>query len=177
MAKLFEVFGPYEIDRDKASDSKWQRNGWASVDEEVGDALSEAIGIYIYSLHNRGSYKPIYVGVTTKQIFRKEVFNERNLRMLSDLSRKGSYERGTPYIHLLAKRKEKQSGFARPNPEWLKALEAQMIFICRRKNPGLRNKKHTIWLDGIGISGVTAADTIRGKPTKAISTLRNAMAW
>jgi hypothetical protein len=177
VAKLFEVFGPYPIDRDAIFDSKWQREAWESVDDEVGAALSGAIGIYVYSLHNRGSYKPMYVGVTTKQIFRKEVFNQRNLRMVSQLNSKNTWQKGTLYLHLLAKRKEKHNGFAIPNRDWLIALESLMIFICRRKNPDLLNKKHTVWLDGVGISGVTAADAIKGKPSKAISSLRNVMDW
>lgn len=177
MAKTFEVFGPYPVNRDAVFDSKWQREAWEDVDDEVGANLSGAIGIYVYSLRNGSNYKPIYVGVTTKQMFRKEVFNQRNLGMVSRLNSKNKWQKGTLYLHLLAKKKEKHIGFVKPNRGWLIALESLMIFICRRKNPYLLNKKHTVWLDGVGIAGVTAADAIKGKPSKAISSLRNVMDW
>jgi len=178
MPKSFEVFGPYQIPRrQKVFDSTWQREAWDSVDDELGAALSNAIGIYIFSLRNGKNYNPIYVGVTTKQTFRKEVFSQKNLLMISRLNDTDKRSKGTLFLHLLAKRQEVNSGFAKPNRDWLKSLEVLMIFVCRRKNPDLLNKKHTVWLDGIGISGVTASQKLKGKPARAVSTLKNVLDW
>lgn len=177
MTKTFEVFGPYEIDRNRVFEAAWQKGGWEDVDKKAGGRLSEAIGLYVFSLRNGGNYKPIYVGLTTRQKFSKEVFNQRNLLMISKLNSRSGQMKGTICVHLLAKRKEKQAGFARPRRDWLQALEALMIFICRRKNPELLNRKHTVWLDGVGIGGITSNTATKGKPSNAISTLRNVMAW
>jgi hypothetical protein len=81
-------------------------------------------------------------------------------------------------IHVLAKRKNKQKGFSKSiDDTWLQSLESLMIFICRRKNPKLANKKHTAWLDGIGIKGITASGKFPGQPPLAIQTLKNVMDW
>jgi hypothetical protein len=177
MTKTFEAFGPYEIDRDKVFKTAWQKDGWEYVNRTAGGKLSDAIGIYVFSLRNGRNYKPIYVGITMKQKFSKEVFNQRNLRMISQLNSRNGWMKGTICLHLLGKRKERQVGFARPRRDWLEALEALMIFICRRKNPNLLNQKHTARLDGVGIGGITSHVATKGKPSNAISTLRNVMDW
>ena len=178
MERPFEVFGPYVLDRHKGVfDPEWQKKGWSGVDSDVGANLSKAIGVYVFSLRNKKNYKPIYVGVTTKQIFRKEVFSSKNQLMISRLNNAKAKAKGTLCLHLLAKYQKVNSGFAKPNRDWLKSLEVLMIFLCRRKNPALLNKKHTVWLDGIGISGVTAHQKLVGKPAHAVSTFKNVMRW
>lgn len=177
MTNQFEAFGPYELDRKRVFEAAWQKEGWEYVNQIARGKLSDAIGLYVFSIRNGRNYKPIYVGVTTKQKFSKEVFNHRNLLMISKLDSRNARTKGTICLHLLAKRKEKQSGFAKPRRDWLQALEALMIFICRRKNPDLLNRQHTAWLDGVGIGGITSNVATKGKPSSAISTLRNVMDW
>lgn len=55
MTRTFEVFRPYEIDRDKVFRSAWQKERWEYVDQIEGGKLSDAIGIYVFSLRTGGT--------------------------------------------------------------------------------------------------------------------------
>lgn len=175
MTVPFSVYGPYKVPRDMPFDAKWLKVAWQEVDEGAGAKLSEAQGVYVFSLRNGKNYKPLYVGITKRQGFRAEVFNANNKNKIA-------YdwwdEKGTLILHLLAKEKGTHRGFSTGiNEDWLKSLEVLLIFMCRRKNPKLSNKMHTKLLDGIGIDGITNRAKTLGKPTTAIRTLRNAIDW
>ena len=174
MNNSFQVYGPYEIDREQVSEARWRNWKWAEIDEESGAALSEAKGAYVYSLRFGNKHTPLYVGITNKG-FRHEVFGLHNRERIHH---HWKHEKGSIVFHLLAKPKRAQKGFSRNIPvDWLSALEAVLIFVCRRSNPKLANKKHTKWLDGIGISGITGAEKQRGKPPAAIQTFKNVLKW
>lgn len=175
MTVPFEVFGPYDIDRKEVFEAKWQKDGWAGVDEEVGQKLSEAAGVYVFSLRHGETYLPLYVGSTTQQGFRKEVFNKSNL---VKIAHDWAHLNGAISLHLLTKRKKIQKGFSKSiNADWINSLEVLLIFLCRRRNPNLANKKHTVWLDGIGIRGITTLAKNKGKPLNAVSTLKAVIGW
>jgi hypothetical protein len=170
----FQVYGPYQIDREKISQRKWQNDKWTYIDDLVGADLSNAKGAYVYSLRHGDTYTPLYVGITNKG-FRHEVFGVHNREKVHD---NWKHERGTIIFHLLAKPKRAQIGFSKNiRKDWLLALEALLIFMCRRRNEKLINKKHMKWLDAVGIVGVTDAEKQRGKPPEEIRSFKKVLKW
>jgi hypothetical protein len=170
----FRVYGPYEIDRESVSEKKWQNEAWAYVDRVVGADLSNAKGAYIYSLRHGDKHTPLYVGITNKG-FRHEVFAVHNREKIFHNWRR---EKGAIIIHLLAKPKGVHNGFSRNIPkDWLVALEVLLIFVCRRSNKKLLNKKNIKWLDGIGIAGITGTEKQKGKPPEEIRTFKKVLKW
>ena len=82
MSTCFKVYGPFEIpNKLKIYEPAHQEAFWSEHvdDEEDNYQLSLAKGIYLFSLRNAGNYTPQYVGMTCRQDFRTEVFNDRNL--------------------------------------------------------------------------------------------------
>lgn len=144
------------------------------VDEEE-HGLSFARGAYLFSLRNGKNYKPLYVGITHKQGFRKEVFNKNNLLKISNDWRAA---KGTICVHLLAKPKGTHRGFStRISPDELRWLEIMLIFSGRKKNPDLLNKKHMRFLDSVQIHHVTGREKIKGKRPEGVSSFLNAVDW
>jgi hypothetical protein len=155
-------------------ETQWQNRTWGKIDARVGADLSNAKGAYVYSLRHGERHTPLYVGLTNKG-FRSEVFASHNRERIYH---HWKYEKGAIVVHLLAKPKRVQKGFSRNIPkDWLSALEALLIFVCRRNNKKLSNKKHTKWLDGIGIAGITGVEKRRGKPPKEIQTFKKVLKW
>lgn len=174
VSSSFHVYGPYPIDRTHVFSSRWQSEAWGLVDDEE-DALSYARGAYLFSLRNKSNYKPLYVGITHKQNFRKEVFNRNNLLKIANDWRTA---KGTICIHLLAKPKPSQRGFStRISADELRWLEVMLIFSGRRKNPDLLNKKHMKFLDSVQIRHVTSSERLRGKRPERVSSFLNAVDW
>ena len=77
VAGEFEVFGPYEVDREGVHEKKWQKEAWEWVNKKVGADLAGARGVYVFSLRHGKKLTPLYVGMTTKA-FRSEVFALHN---------------------------------------------------------------------------------------------------
>lgn len=170
----FHVYGPYPINRDKVFEGKWRSEAWGEVDEEE-HGLSYAQGAYLFSLRNKGNYKPLYVGITHKQDFRREVLGTHNLLKIA---KDWKSTKGTICVHLLAKPKSSHSGFSvRISPEELKWLEVMLIFSGRRKNPDLLNKKHMKFLDSVQINHVTGREKIKGKRPDNVRSFLNAIDW
>jgi hypothetical protein len=69
--------GPFEVEGVKVADKEYQETFWGERDEECPQ-LSEANGLYVFSLRNGSNYEPNYVGITKTRTFRKEVFNSAN---------------------------------------------------------------------------------------------------
>lgn len=174
MSTPFSVFGPYPIDRNKVGEKRWQREAWTEVDDEVGAGLSNAIGAYVYSLKHGKKLTPLYVGITNKG-FRHEVFAIHNLYKISHNWRK---EKGTIVLHLLAKKKNVHAGFSKNVAVGLlETLEVLLIFMCRRSNKKLINKKNVKWLDAAGIAGITGTEKQRGQPPQSIQSFKRVLNW
>jgi hypothetical protein len=98
MGNPFQIIGPFSINGAKVADKEYQKTFWSERDEEYPQ-LSEANGLYVFSLRNGSNYEPNYVGMTKRE-FRKEVFNPPNVvKILNDFAPK----RGELCVHLLAK--------------------------------------------------------------------------
>jgi hypothetical protein len=161
----FQILGPFEVNGAKADNTEYQKAFWAECDEEFAQ-LSEANGLYLFSLCNGKNYDPQYVGITKKQ-FCKEVFNPRNVvKIIGTLAPK----KGKVCLHLLAKPKDPPYvGFYKSPKRALLWTEMFLLMLCRRKNEEILNIVGHTFLEDCAIEGVTYP----GKG-KTIKTFRSA---
>lgn len=111
METPFKIYGPFEIeDKQKVYNRDYQKEFWSSCvdDEDEHYKLSEAKGLYLFSLRHDPNFTPWYVGMTERD-FRREVFTDRNMLMILA---KLTEEHGVLCLHLLAKPKQAQRGFS-----------------------------------------------------------------
>ena len=171
-SSAFKVYGPFEIEnKEKIYDREFQKAFWSTCVEAEEDnyELSEAKGIYLFSLRNATKYSPQYVGMTCRD-FRTEVFNDRNLlRIITTIAK----DRGVLCLHLLAKPKEVQRGFSKDVGDrelyWIEDFIQQM---CRIKNPDLYNIAKSTFLLKASIEGLTDGTAHMGD---RIQSFRNAL--
>ena len=169
MGNPFQIFGPFEVDGAKIADKEYQKTFWNECDEEYAQ-LSEANGLYIFSLGNGSNYDPNYVGIT-KRDFTKEVFNPSNVvKILNDFAPK----RGRLCLHLLAKPKDTNVGFYRSSKKSLLWTEMFLLMLCRKKNPEILNIVGHAFLEDCAIAGITYPTRGRGK---TINTFRNTLGF
>jgi hypothetical protein len=170
----FQVYGPYEIDREAVHESKWRNAAWDHVNEREGADLANARGVYVFSLRHGKKYTPLYVGMTNKG-FRHEVFGLHNRNKFATTWRN---EKGAIDVHLLAKPKGVHSGFSKDiSKNLLEALEVLLIFMCRRSNKKLINKKNIQLLNDAGIRGITGTEKHKGQPTLSVQTFKRVLKW
>jgi hypothetical protein len=166
----FQILGPFEVNGAKVADKEYQKAFWKECDEEFAE-LSEANGLYLFSLGIGSNFDPNYVGITKRQ-FCKEVFNPSNVvKILNTFEPK----RGKLYLHLLAKSKdEPYVGFYRASKRSLLWTEMFLLMLCRKKNPEILNIAGHTFLEDCAIEGVTYPSKGRGR---TIKTFRNALGF
>jgi hypothetical protein len=168
----FKIFGPFEIvDKQEVYKRDYQRSFWSDCVEKAEEhyGLSEAKGIYLFSLRHDPNFTPWYVGMT-ERTFRKEVFTDRNMLMIIA---KLTKEHGVLCLHLLAKPKSGQRGFSTNiRGKELYWIEDFIQQTCRMKNPELYNLGKSRFLLKTAIEGITDGSASRGEH---ITTFRNAL--
>jgi hypothetical protein len=163
MANPFQIFGPFEFDGTKVADKEYQKTFWSEVDEECPQ-LSDANGLYVFSIRNGDNYEPNYVGITKTRDFRKEVFNDRNVVRIQY---RFVPKKGRLFVHLLAKPKDTNTGFYRARERSLVWTEMFILLLCRKKNPEILNIVGHAFLEDCGIEGITYPAKGGGKSIKA----------
>jgi len=171
MTGPFQVVGPFKFDRNKVHEREY-RNCWWDERDNSDTGISHAKGVYLISIRNKKNYVPQYVGITKKQSFRKEVFRDGNLRMISHDFRN---LRGSCQLHLIVKPKSLHEGFSvNISSKALQWLEQSILFSCLTKNPDMQNKSHRVFLRSVDIGGVTG-ESVRGKKPTEVVTFMNAL--
>jgi hypothetical protein len=183
LTEPFQVYGPYDVDREDVHEKKWQKEAWDRVNGKEGADLASAKGVYVFSLRHGKRYTPLYVGMTNRG-FRHEVFGLHNLNKIATKwkKEKGAIEvhllAKPKGVHLLAKPKGVHRGFSKNiSKDLLEALEVLLIFMCRRSNKKLINKKNIKWLNDAGIRGITGTEKHKGQPTLSIQTFKRVLKW
>jgi hypothetical protein len=166
----FQILGPFEVIGEKVASKEYQKAFWTECDEEFAQ-LSEANGLYRFSLSIGSNYDPQYVGITKRQ-FCKEVFNPSNVvKILNDFVPK----KGRLCLHLLAKSKDDPNvGFYRSSKRSLLWTEMFLLMLCRKKNPEILNIVGHAFLEDCAIEGLTYPSKGKGK---TIKTFRNALGF
>lgn len=94
MGNPFQIYGPFEVSKARVAGKEYQKAFWDECDRAYPH-LSEAKGLYVFSLRNGANHSAQYVGIT-KRDFTKEVFNNNNLvKILDDFAK----EKGTLAVH------------------------------------------------------------------------------
>jgi hypothetical protein len=170
MANPFQIYGPFEFDGVKVADKEYQKTFWSEVDQEYPQ-LSDANGLYVFSLRIGQNYNPNYVGITKTRDFSKEVFSDRNVVQIQN---RFVPKKGTLLVHLLAKPKDTNTGFYRAHKRSLLWTEMFLLLLCRKKNPEILNIVGHAFLEDCGIGGITYAAKGRREP---IRTFKNALGF
>ena len=124
MSDCFKIYGPFQIENKlRVTDKEYQKEFWSECVEkdDVHYQLSEAKGLYLFSLRHDPNFTPWYVGMTERE-FRVEVFTDRNMLMIRDRLVK---EHGILCLHLLAKPKAEQRGFSQD-------ISGREVILARR---------------------------------------------
>lgn len=173
MTSPFQIVGPFQFDRYEVHETEYRSDWWDDIDND-NMHISYAKGIYLISLRNKQNYVPQYVGITKAQDFRREVFRQGNLRMISHELRN---HRGSCQLHLIVKPKPHHRGYSiNINKKALKWLEQSVLFSCLIKNSDMCNKSHTAFLKSVEIGRVTG-NFLKGKPPERIRTFLNAIGY
>ena len=161
MGNPFLIIGPFKVDVAKVADKEYQKTFWYERDDEYPQ-LSEANGLYVFSLRNGSNYEPQYVGMTKRE-FRKEVFNPPNVvKILNCFMPK----KGELCVHLLAKPRDINVGFSAISKKTLLWTEMFILLLCRKKNPEILNIAGHAFLENCGMEGITSPSRGNGKSIK-----------
>ena len=165
--KMFEVFGPYDIEPTLAKSARWiekdQDKFWAM--QSGPGQLRRRIGCYVFAIRASKGVRPVYVGKTWKA-FEDEIFGSHQLYYynaeLADISK------GTPVMFFVAY----PQGKGITNRKMIRDVEEFLIQVAVAKNPDLRNV-HNIGEKKWGIRGVIRRG--KGKATESSTKFKNAL--
>jgi len=153
MASEFELFGPFFLEPSKNNKgSKFIQTGdihnfWKVVAESGENILPEKQGCYVFSIKAGSGFKPWYIGKTSKQSFRQEVFNGNNINKFNAVLFNNTHGRLAFYFIAKAGNKKTVS-----NPDAAR-IEKLLISYAVKKNENLLNIHYTKD-SGIRIKGV-----------------------
>jgi hypothetical protein len=171
----YEVHGPFWSPRAQTeADGEALRAFWDEIQEMV-PGLPRAIGIYVFSTCHGETFTPWYVGKTNaKTGFRGEIFQDHKLNHYVSASER---KRGYPAIHLIAKVEPVRGNYCKASKQSgreIDELETVMIGMALRANPNVRNSKKTWFNRTCQVPGIIG-DSLTGRPTEAVVTLRNTL--
>jgi hypothetical protein len=173
----FKIYGPFEIqDKLKVTNKQYQKYFWSGCVEKDDEhyKLSEAKGLYLFSLRHDPNFTPWYVGMTERE-FKTEVFTDRNMLMIRD---RLVNEHGVLCLHLLENQKQSGEDFHKTSVvescTWIEDFIQQM---CRIKNPEFFNLSKSKFLLKAAIEGITDGTANPGIPPERIRTFRKAIGF
>ncbi len=141
----FYPYSAFIIPRHKngliAHDKESMSSFWEQVEEEE-EGLSQAIGVYIFSIRAGKGNLPWYVGKAEKTRFISECFQHHKLTHYNSCI---AGRRGTPLLTLIPKFTQ-NNYFAKPNGNShadITTLEKMLIGTCIQKNNQLTNIRDT----------------------------------
>ena len=178
VARPWEVFGPYEID-------KHQEESWKTLAIEKIKAshvgLEKAKSVYVISVRNPKTHKIKYIGMTSKQNFADEMASGANVKKVFDKFYK--VKSRTVEFWLFAKRTakpNKTTGLSR----WCKGsalglqsqhLEELLIMLAKGAGHKLLNSKKIRSAAGKSVIGLFGVPPKRGARSTAVKSLADAL--
>jgi hypothetical protein len=126
---------------------------WMSVDAQLEDGLSGAIGCYIFSIRASRGILPWYVGLAEKQSFRKECFTSHKLVHYNNVL---ASQRGVPMMTFVSKYTpgEKLLNPTGNEHRDIRFLERMLISNCLQRNPCVSNARDTKLLREMEVPGL-----------------------
>jgi hypothetical protein len=171
----FEPYGPFPlrpyVDQEEG---RWKNDFWTMVDKAEPN-LSEANGIYVFSLKYGSKFTPWYVGKTcSEKGFKGEVFQGHKMNHYYAVA---GDRRGAPHLHLVAHVEEHRRNFCPYTGRGDRAIErveTYLIGMAIGANPDLRNDKKTKFFRTLDIEGVIGPK-YDGRPREAARSLKNVL--
>ena len=170
----YYTFGPFAIPRKAGAKGKKVLDDstaainrfWKDVGRTV-QGLPTARGCYVFGMRAGKGIKPWYVGQSTTGL-RDECFQPTKVNYYHDVI--NNTNAGTPVLILIARHtKGHKLSSSLPEKE-ANFVEQYLIGLALRKNPELKNIKHTRYLRTLQIPGVLNNPT--GKPSTGAGLLR-----
>lgn len=168
----FDIFGGFEIPRDRYGDGIYSKAFWDDVDAHV-DGLSRACGCYVFALRHGMNAVPIYVGKAEKQAFRHECFSPGKRHLVDKQLNRNP--RKSPLLFLLPKVTH-VGKFCRPTTREYPAiqfLENKLIALALDSNPDLVNARQIKFLKEMRVPGIVNSGP--GQQTKSVRELQAAL--
>lgn len=152
-----------------AADKESMSMFWMSVDAQLEDGLSSAIGCYIFSVRAGRGILPWYVGLAEKQSFRKECFTNHKLVHYNHVL---ASQRGTPMMTFLPKYTPGQKLLNPTGNEHrdIRFLERMLISNCLQRNSCVLNARDTKLLREMVVPGLL--NTPKGMAYTSVSAFK-----
>jgi hypothetical protein len=160
---------PRQSNGNVAADKESMSLFWMSVNSQLEDGLSSAIGCYIFSVRAGRGILPWYVGLAEKQSFQKECFTSHKLVHYNNVL---ASQRGTPMMTFISKY---TPGGKLLNPTGnehrdIRFLERMLISNCLQRNPCVSNARDTKLLREMVVPGLLNTPT--GKAYASVSAFK-----
>lgn len=168
----FDIYGGFEIMRNKDREGLFDKDFWNRVASKNGD-LPDACGCYLFALQNGDNIITWYVGKTEKKNFRFECFQPTKKIYFDSILRKRN---GKPVIFLIPRLTNSGKKFSKPTKSGYRDidfLETILIGMALEQNKDLLNIQKTKLLRDMKVPGVI--NNPQARPKKPVATLRNAL--
>ncbi len=174
---LFDVYGPFELERIDGRVTSRQSELWARVRQECArwhhdeTELEKAIGCYAFGLKNGDSLVPWYIGMTIAQRgFRGEILQPHKLDHYNSVLEQ---RRGVPILFLmpLLTPEWRFSRDRSANKVLIRWVEKMLFGVALKRNPNCRNQRDTKFLREVKIRGVFNHDEA-GRPNRSLLAAR-----
>lgn len=168
----FDVFGGFEIPKDRFNRGVYNRYFWEAVDEQH-PGLPRACGCYVFALRHGDHTIPVYVGKAERLLFKHECFSSSKRLLLDRQLDEAPNKR--PILYLLPKITSQQK-FCRPTRRQYPAiqfLENLLIGMAIERNPKLANIKQTKFLKELFVPGLINSGS--GQQTRPVRELQDTL--
>lgn len=167
--KFKPVFVAIPFERIKMNVKKLDPDKFWDNAEKVSSGISDARGCYIFGLQAAGGIKPYYVGKTSGQSFKNEVFTPD--KMLKYREAMDKRKNGTPVLVLI--QAITQTGkIAKGDTGLIDWVESRLIESALARNPNdLINKLKTNYPSDVVIPGFWNSPVGANKHSKALNAM------
>lgn len=176
MSFFFDVYGPFEIERNEGDVFRSKQSMWDQVDNS-DEELRSTIGCYMFCIRNGSNIVPWYVGMTVrKEGFYGEVFEDHKLDLYNFVTdRRGVREMF--FFPLMTGDMTDVGRFSRsrsakkPVILW---LEKVLMGIALERNPELLNTRDLTLPRSVTVRGLIG-ERLKGRPYHEVAKARQAL--
>jgi hypothetical protein len=179
---IYSIHGPHDLPVKKRlvnHKAAELREFWNRVEITEGEALSAAVGCYVFVIRKSKKAKPYYVGLAGKG-FAEEVFEHHKVNHYNSAigdEHPGQNNTPRPQLYFLVRRTttgrlSKPSKTRKPKKD-IAFLEKHLMALGLRANSELRNSANTRFLRSMRIQGMM--NSLPGRTAKSAKSLKRAL--
>jgi len=177
VGNFFDVYGPFDIEREAGIVLRSQPTFWENV-READDGLDKAIGCYMFCLRHGESITPWYVGMTIAVGgFFVETFTQHKLKVYNDCL---DYKRGRPqmfFFPLMTGNSEDVGSFSQNRSQGAATigwLEKTLMGMALQRNEDLWNQRDTTLPRSVTVRGIMG-EARKGRQYGEVTEARRAL--